>query len=157
MRKTSTLVHGVVAAAATALVITGCSSSGSDGANNQIVLADGQELGDFNPLTYYGSLGVSPIYQGLLAPSADDDSRVPDLVPALAASAPERVAPRIWRVPLRTGVTFSDGTMPSNRYGDGSASVAMVTFTAAPSAAIATIGSKSVAISLATFGSRTAS
>ena len=110
MRKTSTLVHGVVAAAATALVITGCSSSGSDGANNQIVLADGQELGDFNPLTYYGSLGVSPIYQGLLAPSADDDSRVPDLVPALAASAPERVAPRIWRVPLRTGVTFSDGT-----------------------------------------------
>ena len=77
----------VVLVAATALVAVGCSSSDSGEAKDQIVLADGQELGDFNPLTYYGSLGVSPIYQGLLAPSADDDSRVPDLVPALAESA----------------------------------------------------------------------
>ena len=100
----------MVLVAATALVAVGCSSSDSGEAKDQIVLADGQELGDFNPLTYYGSLGVSPIYQGLLAPSADDDSRVPDLVPALAESAPQRTAPRVWRVALRSGVTFSDGS-----------------------------------------------
>lgn len=36
--------------------------------------------------------------------------QVPQLAPALAAAAPEQTAPRTWRVALRDGVTFSDGS-----------------------------------------------
>ncbi|MBD0860539.1 ABC transporter substrate-binding protein [Gordonia sp. zg691] len=101
---TGAMVLLVVSAAA------GCSSSDSATATDQIVLGEGQELGAFNPMLGYAQLGVSPIYDGLLIPAADGDDRVPDLVPALAAATPERTAPRTWRVPLRSGVTFSDGS-----------------------------------------------
>ncbi|MDH3046531.1 MULTISPECIES: ABC transporter substrate-binding protein [Gordonia] len=103
----------IVAFAATLLAgvaLGGCAEGQDAGSSDQIVLAEGQDLGRFNPMLGYGQSGVSPIYDGLLAPAADGDDRVPDLVPALAASAPERIAPRTWRVPLKDGVTFSDGT-----------------------------------------------
>ncbi|WP_239581727.1 ABC transporter substrate-binding protein [Gordonia rubripertincta] len=101
----------VVASMLLAGVALGGCALGQDAATSeQIVLAESQDLGQFNPMLGYGQLGVSPIYDGLLAPAADGDDRVPDLVPALAASAPERIAPRTWRVPLKDGVTFSDGT-----------------------------------------------
>ncbi|MEP9392090.1 ABC transporter substrate-binding protein [Gordonia sp. VNQ95] len=104
-------VTPVVGAAVTvAVVIAGC-SGGSGQADDQLVLAEGQELGDFSPMMGYGQLGVSPIYEGLLRPQADSDDRVPDLVPSLADSEPIRIdGSNRWRVTLREGVTFSDGT-----------------------------------------------
>lgn len=110
----SSTVRGLATAGSALLVVTvavaGCSTSERAPLTDQIVLGEGQDLGDLNPMMGYAQLGVSPIYDGLLTPSADGDDRVPDLVPALAASRPERVAPRTWRVPLKSGVTFSDGT-----------------------------------------------
>ena len=103
--------HGAVVVMATVavLIAAGCSSGSSSGAD-QVVLADGQELGSFSPMLGYGQLGVSPIYEGLLRPSADDDARVPDLEPSLASAAPESLGDRQWLLPLREGVRFSDGT-----------------------------------------------
>ncbi|WP_083889005.1 ABC transporter substrate-binding protein [Gordonia sp. KTR9] len=110
----SSTVRRLAAAGVAVLIATvalaGCSTPGRTPVTDQIVLAEGQGLGDFNPMLGYAQLGVSPVFDGLLIPAADDDDRVPDLVPALARSRPERVAPRTWRVPLKTGVTFSDGT-----------------------------------------------
>lgn len=100
---------GLIAAA---VIATGCGgSTADDGATDQIVLGESQELGDFNPMMGYGQQGVSPIYEGLLRPAADGDSRVPDLIPALAAEAPQQVADRVWRLALKTDVTFSDGSV----------------------------------------------
>lgn len=95
----------------TLLIATGCAGPAADRQQpDQIILAEGQELGGYSPFVSYGELAVSPIYEGLLRPQADSDAQIPDLVPALAASAPEPVAPRRWRVALRDGVTFSDGS-----------------------------------------------
>lgn len=97
-------------AVALALTAAGCASASEDDAGEAIVLADSQELGGFSPVSGYGALGVSPIYEGLLRPDADSDSALPDLVPSLADSAPMKIAPRQWRVALRADVAFSDGT-----------------------------------------------
>ncbi|KXP09566.1 ABC transporter substrate-binding protein [Tsukamurella pulmonis] len=92
-----------------ALATSACSSApASDG--DRLVLAETQELGAFNPLLGYGELGVSPLYDGLYRPDAPSDTAVPNLVPALADAAPQRIAPRTWRIALRSGVTFSDGS-----------------------------------------------
>lgn len=99
-----------VVAVVTALVAAGCATGSGSGPTEQIVLAAGQELGSFNPVNGYGEQGVSPLYDGLYRPQADTDDVVPDLVPALAADAPEPVGPHRWRIPLRSGVTFSDGS-----------------------------------------------
>lgn len=110
----SSVVRGFATAGAAVLLATvalvGCSASDRPTVADQIVLGEGQALGDFNPMLGYAQLGVSPVYDGLLVPTADGDDRVPDLVPALAESRPERVAPRTWRVPLKSGISFSDGT-----------------------------------------------
>ncbi|MCV7282849.1 ABC transporter substrate-binding protein [Mycolicibacterium flavescens] len=92
-----------------AVVLAGCATE-SSAPSDQIVLAESQDLGAFNPVSGYGEQGVSPLYDGLYRPQADTDDVVPDLVPALATAAPEPAGPQRWRVPLRTGVTFSDGT-----------------------------------------------
>ncbi|WP_374613604.1 ABC transporter substrate-binding protein [Gordonia sp. (in: high G+C Gram-positive bacteria)] len=110
----SSVVRGVATAGAAVLlatvVLAGCSAPDQPRVADQIVLGEGHALGDFNPMLGYAQLGVSPVYDGLLVPAADGDDRVPDLVPALAESRPERVAPRTWRVPLKSGISFSDGT-----------------------------------------------
>ncbi|ADG78583.1 Extracellular solute-binding protein family 5 OS=Tsukamurella paurometabola (strain ATCC 8368 / DSM / CCUG 35730 / CIP 100753 / JCM 10117 / KCTC 9821 /NBRC 16120 / NCIMB 702349 / NCTC 13040) OX=521096 GN=Tpau_1971 PE=3 SV=1 [Tsukamurella paurometabola] len=98
---------GLITAVALAL---GACSSGAGGAEDRLVLAETQPLGGFNPLMGYGELGVSPLYEGLYRPDAASDGQVPDLLPALATAAPQRIGPRTWRIPLRAGVTFSDGT-----------------------------------------------
>lgn len=91
--------------------IVGCSQSSSPRqSRDQITLAEAQELGSYSPFTSYGELGVSPIYEGLLRPQADSDAEIPNLVPALAATAPESIGPGRWRLQLREGVTFSDGS-----------------------------------------------
>lgn len=96
-------------ACAGAVVLGSCAAAPTEDPG-RIVLAEGQELGDYNPVAGYGELGVSPIYEGLLRPQADTDDRLPDLVPSLATSSPEPIGPRRWRLPLRAGVTFSDGS-----------------------------------------------
>ncbi|MEE3850016.1 ABC transporter substrate-binding protein [Gordonia sp. LSe1-13] len=101
-------------AVAVATTIAGCGSGGSNSgdavASGTVVLGESQELGEFNPMLGYGQLGVSPIYDGLLIPAGDGDSRVPDFLPALAAEQPQPVGERLWRLPLKSDVTFSDGT-----------------------------------------------
>lgn len=97
-------------ASAAVLVIAGCSAPQESAETDQIVLADAQELGDYNPVAGYSASGVSPIYEGLYRPRASSDDTIPDLVPALASAMPEPTAPRQWRVPLRDDVTFSDGS-----------------------------------------------
>ena len=100
-----------MAVIATVLALTVAACTGDRGTiGDQLVLADAGDLGRYNPMLGYGSLGVSPVYEGLLAPSAPGDREIPELVPALAAGKPVRTAPREWRVPLREDVRFSDGT-----------------------------------------------
>lgn len=97
--------------AVTAALLAGCAAPADEDAGNaQIVLAEGYELGGYNPVNGYSESGVSPIYDGLYRPSADTDDVVPDLTPALARELPEPAGPNRWRIPLRTGVVFSDGT-----------------------------------------------
>lgn len=103
---------------ATILGATGCTpqrpSSGDvhdTGGEEGIVLADSQDLGQYNPVSGYAQLGVSPIYEGLLRPTSPDDTAVPTLVPALAAEAPSSDATATtWTVRLRQDVRFSDGS-----------------------------------------------
>ncbi|CAN5642658.1 ABC transporter substrate-binding protein [soil metagenome] len=92
------------------MALAGCAPAPPSDSQDQIVLAEAQELGGYNPLVGYGELGVSPIYEGLLRPQSDSDTDIPDLVPALAATPPEQLAPQRWRLALREGVTFSDGS-----------------------------------------------
>lgn len=96
--------------AAGATLLAGCAATSGPRETDRIVLADGQELGNYNPVSGYGELGVSPIYEGLYRPSSTTDANIPNLVPALASTPPERLGPGRWRVALRDGVTFSDGT-----------------------------------------------
>ncbi|MFC0314854.1 ABC transporter substrate-binding protein [Gordonia phosphorivorans] len=98
----------LAAAAVTVIAVTGCAPTADTA--GQLVLADSQPLADYNPILGYGALGVSPIYEGLLAPAADTDTTLPRLAPALAAAEPVRLSGNTWRVPLREDVTFSDGT-----------------------------------------------
>ncbi|BBX18913.1 ABC transporter substrate-binding protein [Mycolicibacterium duvalii] len=91
-------------------LLAGCATPAGDPESDQIVLAESYELGGYNPVNGYSESGVSPIYDGLYRPSATTDSVVPDLTPALAAREPEPAGPNRWRIPLRTGVVFSDGS-----------------------------------------------
>lgn len=98
------------AIALAAVLLAGCAAPSDDTSTHQIVLADGYQLGGYNPVNGYAESGVSPIYDGLYRPAAITDTSLPDLVPALAAELPQPAGPRTWRLPLRTGVTFSDGS-----------------------------------------------
>ncbi|NLD86302.1 MAG: ABC transporter substrate-binding protein, partial [Actinomycetales bacterium] len=88
----------------------GGDGGGSRG-GSRVVLADSAPLGEFNPVAGYGSTGVSPLYEGLLRPSAADDETLPDLVPALAVADPVVSDDGLtWTVRLREGVRFHDGS-----------------------------------------------
>jgi peptide/nickel transport system substrate-binding protein len=103
--------YALTAVAVFAPVLTSCSSTPpSADAPETLVLAQAQELGGYNPLVGYGELGVSPLYEGLLRPQADSDAGIPELVPALATTPPQRLGPQRWRLTLRDGVQFSDGS-----------------------------------------------
>lgn len=94
------------------LALSGCSTpAAGTAASDRIVLAGGDDLGEFNPVAGYSSTGVSPLYEGLLKPAADDDGRLPELVPALAVEEPEVSDDgRTWTVRLREDVQFHDGS-----------------------------------------------
>lgn len=102
-------MKGLAVALAVALT-AGCAAPADNADSDQIVLSDGYELGGYNPVNGYAETGVSPLYDGLYRPSARTDTTVPDLVPALADQAPEPAGPNRWRIPLRSGVRFSDGS-----------------------------------------------
>lgn len=94
------------------MALSGCGANAPEAAETDtVVLADSQPLGQFNPITGYGELGVSPLYDGLLRPLSTSDAQLPDLVPALAASPPKSSEDStVWDVELRQDVQFSDGT-----------------------------------------------
>lgn len=100
------------AALALPLALSGCTTpAGTTPATDQLVLATADDLGGFNPIAGYSATGVSPLYEGLLRPESDDDQQLPDLVPALAAQAPDVTDDgRTWTVTLRDDVQFHDGT-----------------------------------------------
>lgn len=84
---------------------------GGSGGGDRVVLADSAPMDEFNPVSGYGSTGVSPLYEGLLRPAAGDDETLPDLVPALAVADPVVSDDGLtWTVRLREGVRFHDGT-----------------------------------------------
>lgn len=115
----STLRRSLAVAALVPVTVTGaCAGSSPGGASatpSRLVLADAQPLGEYNPVNGYGELGVSPLYDGLLRPEPVDaehaDRRIPDLVPALAASEPvPNTDSTVWDVDLKRDVQFSDGS-----------------------------------------------
>lgn len=89
----------------------GATAGGEAAAPTELVLADGQDLGGYNPIRGYGELGVSPLYDGLLRLASSGDDRLPELEPALAGAPPVANADStVWYVTLRDGVTFHDGS-----------------------------------------------
>ncbi|KWX57887.1 ABC transporter substrate-binding protein [Mycobacterium sp. NAZ190054] len=102
--------RGAVCCALSVVTLVACAGRPDEGTADQIVLAESYELGGYNPVNGYSESGVSPIYEGLYRPSADTDTTVPELAPALAGREPEPAGPNRWRIPLRSGVVFSDGS-----------------------------------------------
>lgn len=105
---TGLLVSLVLLAGCATPTLTGPTTSEERSA---LVLADAYELGGFNPVSGYGELGTSPLYDGLMALESTGADTLPRLVPALASAAPEpNVDLTVWTVPLRSGVRFHDGS-----------------------------------------------
>lgn len=102
--------RAVLACAVSVALVAACAGQSDQQPADQIVLAEGYELGGYNPVNGYSESGVSPIYDGLYRPAATTDTVVPELRPALADREPEPAGPNRWRIPLRTGVVFSDGS-----------------------------------------------
>lgn len=100
-----------LAAAAALMVLAACGVPGPASPTHQLVLADSQPVGQYNPAAGYGAAGLSPLYDGLLMPAAAGDEQLPQLVPNLAADGPQvSDNSTTWTVHLRPGVLFSDGT-----------------------------------------------
>lgn len=108
-------LRGTAAVAATALTVTGCAMPStpdpSSAPQREIVLADAYDLGQYNPVSGYGELGVSPLYDGLMRLESSGPDTLPTFAPALASADPSPNADFTeWTVPLRSGVTFHDGS-----------------------------------------------
>lgn len=98
----------VVLVAALAGALSACSGAPSTHPGG-IVLADGYELGGYNPVAGHGEAGDSKIYDGLLR--LVGGAGLPAFEPALAAGQPEVAVDGLtWTVRIRDGVTFTDGT-----------------------------------------------
>ncbi|NMM82929.1 transporter [Rhodococcus sp. SRB_17] len=91
-----------------ALLVASCSSPSAPSGDG-LVLADGYELGGYNPVAGFGSAGEAKMYDGLVRLTGG--AGMPGFEPALAAKVPTANADAtIWTVELRDGVTFSDGS-----------------------------------------------
>ncbi len=111
-RRPRSLLTSATAIALT-LTLAACGTPTAPGSSSdRFVVIDAEELGDFNPLTGHGSNGESKLYESLYRVAEGQDDRIPDAVPVLAAGAPEPVDGDLahWRVRIRQGVTFSDGS-----------------------------------------------
>ncbi|OZE99684.1 transporter [Rhodococcus sp. 15-1154-1] len=104
--------HRCAAGAVCILALASCGApTGSTNVSSEggIVLADGHQLGGYNPIAGYGSAGEAKMYDGLLR--LDGTPGLPGFTPALATEIPTANADAtVWTVPLRGGVTFSDGS-----------------------------------------------
>ena len=93
---------------------TSAGEEGGSGEGNEhpaLVVAGTEELGAFNPVSGYGEQGGTPVYEGLLRLRSTDPEELPELEPALAAEAPTASEDlTTWRVPVRDGVSFHDGS-----------------------------------------------
>lgn len=107
------LVAGLLAGLTTVgLLLAACAAPGgqADGPDETaLVLADGYELGGYNPVAGYGAAGDAKMYDGLLRLTGGDG--MPGFEPALATALPVPNADgTVWTASLRPGVTFSDGS-----------------------------------------------
>ena len=101
-------IAAVLAIATTATACTTAPTSTSGHADG-LVLADGFELGGYNPIAGHGESGESKLYDGLLRLVGGDG--VPTFEPALAAEMPTSSDDGLrWEVKVRDGVRFTDGT-----------------------------------------------
>ncbi|WP_072803432.1 ABC transporter substrate-binding protein [Rhodococcoides yunnanense] len=111
MIRTAPIV-GAAAATVCAVALASCSApTSSTGTANEdgLVLADGYELGGYNPVAGYGAAGEAKMYDGLLR--LDGAEGLPGFEPSLATELPTANADAtVWTVPIRDGVTFSDGS-----------------------------------------------
>ncbi|MDF3312590.1 ABC transporter substrate-binding protein [Rhodococcus sp. T2V] len=99
------------AGCAATLILAGCGapSSSGGGGGDELVLADGYELGGYNPIAGYGPAGDAKMYDGLVRLTGGDG--MPGFEPALATQVPTPNADvTVWTATLRDGVRFSDGT-----------------------------------------------
>ncbi|MFC0358489.1 MULTISPECIES: ABC transporter substrate-binding protein [Kytococcus] len=86
-------------------------SGGGEGDHPALVVAGTEELGAFNPISGHGEQGGTALYEGLLRLRSDDPEALPTMEPALAAEEPTvSKDQRTWRVPVRQGVRFHDGS-----------------------------------------------
>ncbi|BCN71078.1 hypothetical protein RE943_45510 [Prescottella equi] len=95
------------------IALVGCTAPASPRADGgtALVLADGYELGNYNPVAGFGEAGEAKVYDGLVRLSGGRDSGIPALEPALAAEMPVPDADaKVWTVRIRDGVRFTDGT-----------------------------------------------
>lgn len=114
-----TLAVSVSALAICGLGLTACSnpddkSASGASAEQTLVLLDNNETGGYNPVAGYSRSGDSPVYEGLfrLKPVSGDTSTKPvDFEPLLASGPAEPSnGNKTWTVPIKDGITFSDGT-----------------------------------------------
>ena len=86
-------------------------ASSAQGASDTVVVLDNNMLGRYNPISGHGRNGDSHVYQGLYRIEPGVFDRQPKLLPLLASGpAIASNGNRLWTVPLRSGVTFSDGS-----------------------------------------------
>ncbi|GBF17559.1 oligopeptide-binding protein AppA precursor [Rhodococcus sp. Br-6] len=92
------------------LAAAACSTpSSNETRTDGLVLADGYDLGGYNPIAGHGEAGESKIYDGLLRLVGGDG--MPTFEPALAAEMPAASDDGLqWTVKIRDGVRFTDGT-----------------------------------------------
>lgn len=108
-RKTATTAFSCVLCAV-AVAASGCAGpSGSADSSSSLILADGYELGGYNPVAGHGEAGESKIYDGVLR--LVGGTGMPSFEPALAATMPTVNADgTVWTIQLRDDVKFTDGT-----------------------------------------------
>ena len=107
------LIYSVLGLAVTTSFAYGADSVAdtSAHADNTVVIIERFELGHYNPLLGHGRSGESLFYQGLYRIEAGIFDRQPDLIPTLASGpAVASEKNKVWTVPLRKGIKFSDGT-----------------------------------------------
>ncbi|WP_430334715.1 ABC transporter substrate-binding protein [Rhodococcus sp. ACT016] len=95
------------------IVLVACTApdTSPSGDDTALVLADGYELGNYNPVAGFGEAGEAKVYDGLLRLTGGQDTGIPTLEPALAAEMPVPDADAtVWTVKVRDGVRFTDGT-----------------------------------------------
>ncbi|MFE7419978.1 ABC transporter substrate-binding protein [Rhodococcus sp. NPDC057529] len=107
MKKSLHPVYALAAVLAT-VVAAGCSATAS-ARGDELVLADGYELGGYNPIAGYGPAGEAKMYDGLVRVTGGNG--IPGFGPALATQVPTPNADAtVWTATLRDGVRFSDGS-----------------------------------------------